>query len=174
MWKNLLYLLLTCASAILGLGFLLPDEITARAQVVCGGDPEWVFELAADLEDWSEWSHLNSSLDALATFEARRETGAGQSLRFSGPVLGQGVVEITLFATPVEMGYEQYDNLGEVVARGRMLFEELGGVTRVTLEETQPLTLGPLVRLQAQLSGVDNLRGELKERLSRFERFLVE
>ncbi|MHC4375684.1 MAG: SRPBCC family protein [Planctomycetota bacterium] len=173
MWKNLLLLVLSLGSIALGLGWLLPGEISGSADFVTSGDPEWVFEQVQDLESWTEWSHLSSGVDASGIFETVHDTGAGQLLRFTGPVVGQGILELTLFAYPVELAYEQLDNMGEVTARGSFRFEGMGGATRVVHEEERPVPPGPLARYRAQSRGKRQLQEELEARLARLEAYLL-
>jgi hypothetical protein len=173
MWKNLLLLVLSLGSIVLGVGWLLPGEIAGSADFVTNGDPAWVFEQVQDLEGWTEWSHLSTAVDASGTFETIHDIGAGQLLRYTGPVVGQGILELTLFAYPVELAYEQIDNLGEVVARGSFRFEDLGGVTRVVHAEERPVPPGPVARFRAQSSGVRGLRAELEARVKRLEQYLM-
>lgn len=172
MWKNLLLLVLSLGSIALGLGWLLPGEISESAEFVVGGEPAWVFEQIQDLESWSEWSHLSTAVDPNGTFETVHGTGAGQLLRYTGPVVGQGILELTLFAYPVELAYEQLNNLGEVVARGSLRFEDMGGATRVVCAEEHPVAPGPFERYGAQTRGKRELRENLEARLTRLEAYL--
>ena len=172
MWKNLLLLVLSLGSIVLGLGWLLPGEISESAELIISGDPAWGFEQVQDLESWTQWSHISLAVDADCSFETVHDTGAGQLLRFNGPIVGLGILELTLFAYPVELAYEQLNNMGEVTARGSLRFEELSGATRVVHEEERPVPPGPWARYRAQSRGKRQLREDLQARLSRLEAHL--
>ncbi|MCP4867871.1 MAG: hypothetical protein GY898_04045 [Proteobacteria bacterium] len=155
--------------AFVGLGFVLPTDWEAKRTATFEATPERIAEYVAQLDTWSEWSHLSTHVD-----EETEVSVSGATLNWGGgDVLGEGV--LTDFSTADECATYALSS-GAVKSTGKLCWEglpsddpEAAPKTRLTWSENGTSDGGPLVRWYGFLSMDATLGARFDGALERLE-----
>jgi hypothetical protein len=163
--------ILLLIAAAFGFGMMAPDGWDVSVSVEIEAPPEVIFPYIDELARWEQWTHLSESGNSRFTFTYEGPTrGLGAIAVCSGP--GSNVRwQVT---SSNEQEGIRFDELleGSTPAKGAILFEPMGAVTKVTWTDKGSLGTFPLIRyfhdaMQNSLSAaytrnLDGLKGQVE------------
>lgn len=141
--SKVLILLGAFTAIIIGVGFALPDHYVVERSVVVEAPPARVYAQVADLNAWTAWQPW-SRRDAKATFAVEGAPGPGQTLRWDGPDLGEGRIEVTGLRPDEAVDITLTFREGGPRPKGALTFEANGGATRVVWRIEGETTFRPI------------------------------
>ncbi|MEM9618201.1 MAG: SRPBCC family protein [Pseudomonadota bacterium] len=100
MIKNILLGLVGLVVVIVGLGFVLPDNVHLEREATINASQEEIYALVSDFEQWDRWSPW-AKLDPDAEYSLSG-SGVGQRMEWKSdhPEVGNGAQEITAMDPP--------------------------------------------------------------------------
>lgn len=127
---------------LVAVGFALPDRYAVERSVVIEAPPARIQPHVGDFERWGAWQPW-ARRDAKAQFTVDGPAGPGQVLRWQGPDLGRGRIEMTAAR---DGAVEMVLSFGEGGARptGVITLTPSGGATRVVWHIEGETTLRPV------------------------------
>lgn len=141
--SKVLILLAAFTAIIIGVGFALPDRYVVERAVVVEAPPARVYARVADLNGWAAWQPW-ARRDGEATFTVEGAPGPGQTLRWDGPDLGQGRIEVTGLRPDAAVDIALTFREGGPRPTGVIALQASGGATRVVWRIEGETTLRPI------------------------------
>lgn len=94
--RKLLVVISVAVLGFVGVGFLLPAEYEVVRERTLGAPPALVFDVLRDVRTWPRWSSWSREADPACTwsFRGADADGVPGSVRWSGPVNGECVLEV--------------------------------------------------------------------------------
>ena len=139
------------------IGFLLPGRWDVERSAVVAAPPDAVFPWLDDPHQWDQWAPLG---EVTATFSGPPR-GAGASLRWTHPEVGDGMFTILSTIPDREVRYRVEVQGGRMVTEGTLRLTAEGAGTRVTWQEQGDFGRNPLLGYLAR--SMDRMQGAQME-----------
>lgn len=132
---------------------LLPDLLLPRTwrverSVVAQTNTNTIGPYVSELRQWRGWTTwVDAAYDPRATYSYQgKKPGVGQVMRWDGPRVGEGRLEITSSAERTGIAYRE--KVGPFTGHGRIAFAAEGSTVRVTWTDEGDAGWNPLARLR--------------------------
>ncbi len=152
--RGLAVVLMAIAVVLLGIGFVLPTEVTVTREIVIAAPPEKVFANLNALQKAARWSPWVAGDPAIKLSYAGPPQGVGNRMVWSSsnPGIGSGSQEI-IVSVPDQRVESALDADGMGVATAWQALKPEGNGTRVTWGLLADTGSSPIRRFRGLLTG---------------------
>lgn len=113
---------------LIGLGYVLPDDVRVEREIVVAAPAETVFALVGDLNEWPKWSPWFEKDPDVAIFVDGSGVGQTQTWASDDPSVGGGTQTVTAVEPPNRVAFSlAFDGRGQGLAA--LVLDERDGRT---------------------------------------------
>jgi hypothetical protein len=151
---------LTIVALALLVALFLPNKYRVERTIIIEASPEAIFPWVNNLRKWPEWTVWTREQDPTLTYSYEgAEEGAGATSKWDGKKTGSGVMKVIEANPRTGVKYDLSFEQGKYKSVGAILFEAVGGATKITWADEGELARNPLSRyfglLMDQMIGPD-------------------
>jgi len=155
---KILYWLLGIVAVLILVSFLLPKTFKVERTININADPDVIYGLTSNFQQWHLWTPWTKEMDSTVTFEMTGPASqVGTSWKWDGEVMGNGEMILSEVIPGQVVAYDLALDQGNYKSKGKIAMEVQDDSTKVTWIDEGDLGYNPFNRYMGLL--MDRMMG---------------
>jgi effector-binding domain-containing protein len=144
---KIFYWLLGIVAILVIVAFLLPKTYKVERTILIKSNPDVIYGLTSNFQQWHLWVAWTKEVDSTAVFEMTGEAAkVGTSWAWNGKILGNGEMILTELLPGQLIGYDLAFDHGKYRSKGKIIIENQGDSIKVSWLDEGDLGYNPIDR----------------------------
>ncbi len=144
---KIFYWLLGIIALLVVVAFLLPKTYKVERITFIKSNPDLIYNLTSDFQQWNLWVPWTKEVDSSAVFEMTGPAAQlGTSWKWNGKILGNGEMVLTELIPDQLIGYDLAFNQGKYRSKGKIMLENMGDSAKIVWLDEGDLGYNPMNR----------------------------
>ena len=148
------YWILGIIALLVIISFLLPKTYRVERSIFIKSNPDVIYRLTSNFQQWHLWVPWTKEVDSTAVFEMKGEPAqVGTSWKWNGKVLGNGEMIASELKRDQLVAYDLAFNKGQYRSKGKIVIENHGDSCKVSWIDEGDLGYNPMSRYMGLFMG---------------------